>query len=190
MRRALFGLFSFVVLCLACTGGMIEAGARAVTIDSGALGLPKSKIEAVFGPSGDPIEMPGHPIFDETYAYETEEGTLTVSYRDVDGVPTAVFIEFAWVGDGVGDAVASDLVDRCLPADATLTELYTAPPTPNGPIALVMNRYESDSLGRIAALAPEILVIFHERWDVPGVPDGRSILSVTITVRERTQLTG
>lgn len=190
MRHTVFGFISLVLLVLVTASGVSSAGARAVTIDSGALGLPKSKIEAVFGPSGDPIETPGHPIFDETYAYETGEGTLTISYRDVDGVPTAVFIEFAWVGDGVGDAVARDLVGRFLPADATLTELYTAPPTPNGPIALVMNRYESESLGRIAAFAPEILVVFHERWDVQGVPDGRSILSVSITVRERTQLTG
>jgi len=64
-----------------------------------------------------------------------------------------------------------------------------APPTSSGPIALVTERYESASLGENSILAPELLVIYQEQWGHPTVADSTKVLAVSISIRERTQLT-
>jgi hypothetical protein len=165
-----------------------SGAATPVSLDSGALGSTRTRIEARFGHVSDPIDVPGHPIYDQTYAYETQAGTLYVSYRDINGEQIAVYLEFAWGGKGVSERDAQTLVTGLLPADAKLTELYIAPPTTSGPIAFVMNRYTSESLGAGGVLASEILVTYQQSWtDGPG---GSAVHAVSIAIRERTQLTG
>jgi hypothetical protein len=159
-------------------------------LESGALGLTRSQIEAKWGAATEPVEMPGHPIYESTYAYGSEEAMTYVSYRDINGEEVAVYVEFNWFGDGVTEAVARDTVESLLPADAVLTEIYVAPATPDGPIAFVANRYTSDALARAYAniLAPEILVIQQEAWnDAAG---SSAVMSFSLMLRERTQLTG
>ena len=193
MRRMVLAIIVGVLaiaIGLGIAGAGAQQGALNETFETGVLGATRSEIEAEFGRVEKPITVPGHPIYDETFAYELGEATLFVTYRDVDGELTAVFAEFVWFGDGVSQPVARRVVQNLLPADADLTELYVAPPTTSGPIALVTERYESESLGEHAALAPEVLVIYQERWGDPTVADSTSVLAVSLTIRERTQATG
>lgn len=186
MHRTAMKLLAFVVLAMTIAGFASSAGARqAASLDSGALGRFKSEIEADFGPSGSPINVPGHPVYDETYAYETQAGTLYVSYRDINGETIATYVEFSWRTDGVDEAAALSMVEHLIPADSELIGLYTAPPTTSGPVALVANQYASESLGMNPALASEFLVVYQETWD------GTSSLvhGVSIAIRDRTQAT-
>jgi hypothetical protein len=160
------------------------------TLDSGAVGLTRAEIEADFGRSPEPIDVPGHPIYDQTYAYETQAGTLTVSYRSVNGEDLAVYVEFAWRGEGVPAHAARNLVEDFLPADAELTELYIAPPTASGPLALVTHRYQSDDLVVASpTFAPEILVISQQTWGDPSAVESERVQAVSLITRERTQST-
>ena len=193
MRSTAARLVSLFAFGLALAGGVLGAAAQpSASLDSGALGLSRAEVEARFGRASAPIDVPGHPIYDETYAYEAEDGTLFVTYRDVNGEDLAVYVEFAWRGRGVNEQAARAAAESFLPSDAELTALFVAPPTSAGPVALVTNQYRSDALGATPALAPEILVIFHERWDGPaaGVGEGERVEAVSIMIRERTQATG
>jgi hypothetical protein len=80
-------------------------------------------------------------------------------------------------------------VYNLLPADAELTELYVAPPTSSVPAALVTERYESATLAENPTLAPELMVIYQEQWGDPSVSESTRVLSVSISIRERTQAT-
>jgi hypothetical protein len=193
MRSTVTRFVSLFAFALALAGGILGAAAQpAASLDSGALGLSRAEVEARFGRTPAPIDVPGHPIYDETYAYEAEEGTLFVTYREVNGQSLAVYVEFAWRGRGVSEPAAQAAAKSFLPSDAELTALYVAPPTSAGPVALVTNQYRSNALGANPALAPEILVIYHERWDGPaeGAGEGERVEAVSIMIRERTQATG
>jgi hypothetical protein len=186
MQRAATKLLAFMALAMAFVTGVHGVTARqAVSIDSGALGLFPREVEAIFGPPAERIDVPD-PEYGDTWAYETEDGTLIVTYREINGEDIAIYVEFNWRGDGVGEVDARNLVESLLPADAELTELYTAPPTTSGQIALVSNRYESAALGSNMALTPEILVMYQESWSANNPP---SVHAVSISMRERTQAT-
>jgi hypothetical protein len=188
MRRIVLCLIVLATLMIGI--GLSVALGQESSLESGALGLSKSEIEADFGTVEKPLVVPGHAIYDKTFAYETQAGTLYVSYRDVNGELTAVYVEFAWRGNGVSEQAARDMVAHLIPADASLTELYVAPPTSRGPVALVTYRYESESLGAVPALAPEILVIAQEEWGDPAEVDSTRVMAVSISIPERTQATG
>src|SRR5688572_15098015 len=142
MRRLVVCLVVLATLMIGI--GLSVALGQESSLESGALRLSKSEIEADFGTVEKPVVVPGHAIYDETFAYETQAGTLYVSYRDVNGEMTAVYVEFAWRGDGASEQAAREMVAHLIPADASLTELYVAPPTSSGPVALVTHRYESE----------------------------------------------
>lgn len=154
-------LIAIMLLAVVAIGAAGAHAASQQSLESGALGLTRPEVEARWGAATEQIEMRGHPVYDETYAYGAEEGMTYVSYRDVNGVQIAVYVEFVWFGDGVTEQVAAETIEDLLPADAELTEIYLAPSTPDGPIALAANRYASESLGTAQAgvLASEILVI-------------------------------
>jgi len=133
--------------------------------------------------------VPVHPIYNEVFAYELGEATLFVTDRDTNGELSVVYAELAWAGDGVDEPAARAVVRNLLPAGAKLTELYVAPPISSGPVALVTERYESASLGENPTLAPEVLMIYQEQWGDPTVADGTRVLSVSISIQERTQAT-
>ncbi len=191
MRRNANRLFALMLLALALASGVLGAGAQPeVPLDSGVLGVTRAEIEAEWGRATKPIDIPGHPIYNETYAYAGKDGTLFVTYRELNGDEVAVYVEFAWSGEGATEQGAQAVGKRLLPADSKLTELYVAPPTAAGPIALVTHRYESDALGANPALPPDILVVYQERWGDPASPGSTRVEAVSIMIRERTQLTG
>ncbi len=191
MRRNAFKLFALLSLTLALAGGVLGAGAQGnASLNSGALGVPRAEIEAEWGRATKPIDVPGHPVYDETYAYPAKDGTLFVTYRNLNGVDTAVYIEFAWSGGGATEQGAHAVGKRLLPADSRLTELYVAPPTTAGPVALVTERYESEALAANPALPPDILVVYQERWSDRTTPDSTRVEAVSIMIREGTQATG
>lgn len=180
-----------LLLGLALASGVLGADAqREASLDSGALGLTRTEIEAEWGQATKAIDVPGHPIYDTTYAYPSKDGTLFVSYRDLNGDAIAVYVEFAWSGAGATEQAAQAIGKRLLPVDAQLTELYIAPPTTAGPIALVTHRYESEALGTHPALPPDILVVYQERWGDSASPNSTRVEAVSFMIREGTQLTG
>jgi hypothetical protein len=134
-------------------------------------------------------------IYDEIYAYGTEEGILYAAFEgsksDADDV--VVYIEFAWLGDGVSEENATALVEHLVPADAAIDGVYFAPPTPDGEIAFLTFRYESESLASVSygtgALPADFLVLYHTRiTDVtPQGGDQRvaetAVLRVTMMTR-------
>jgi hypothetical protein len=193
MRRLVLAII-VSMLAIAIGLGIAAAGAqqrpRSEHFETGVLGATRGEIEAEYGRVEKPITVPGHPIYDETFAYELDEATLYVTYRDVNDELTAVYAELAWEGDGIDEPAARAVVQNLLPVDAKLTELYVAPPTSSGPVALVTERYESASLGEDPTLAPEVLVIFQQQWGDPTVAQSTRVLSVSISIRERTQATG
>ncbi len=191
MRRNATRLFALIPLTLAFASSVLGAGAQPeASLDSGALGLTRDEIEVEWGRANTPIDVPGHPIYDETYAYPDENGTLFVTYRNLNGDDIAVYVEFAWSGDGATEQVAHAVGKRLLPADSEITELYVAPPTTDGPVALVTERYESEALGANPALPPDILVVYQQRWGDSTEADSTRVEAVSIMIREGTQLTG
>ncbi|MDP9368535.1 MAG: hypothetical protein M3Q03_09720 [Chloroflexota bacterium] len=171
MSRNANRFFAVMSLALALASGVVVAGAQPeATLDSGVLGVTRAEIEAEWGRATKPIDVPGHPIYDETYAYPGKDGTLFVTYHDLNGEDVAVYIEFAWSGEGATEQGAQAVGKGLLPADSKLTEFYVAPPTSTGPIALVTHRYESDALGANPALPPDILVVYQEQGAILRLP--------------------
>jgi hypothetical protein len=105
MRRTLFTL-ALGLMLVAIGIGIIRAGAQEGAFESGALGPTRSEIEAEFGRIENPITVPGHPIYNEVFAYELGDATLYVTYRDFNGELNAVYAEFEWAGDGVDEPAA------------------------------------------------------------------------------------
>jgi hypothetical protein len=181
-------LLMVLAAVIAATAGVSAATQPALA--SGALGLSRAQIEAMWGAATEPVEMPGRPMYDATYAYGSQAAMTYVSYREYNGEQLAVYVEYTWFGDGATQGVASATIEGLLPSDAALTELYVAPATPEGPITLLVYRYISEALGEAhhGVLAPEILVIQQEVWnDAAG---SAAVSSFSLMIRERTQLTG
>jgi hypothetical protein len=159
---------------------------------SGALGLTRDEIEDRWGAGEGPFAGQGH-YFDvqDLYTHEADGETFHVAYQKVNGEEIAVYVQVDWAGDGATETEARDSAVGLIPDDARITDLYSAPPTPGGPLAFSVYRYRSEALGAVhdGALAPEILVIFHERWGDASVPNSTRVAALSITVRERTQLT-
>ena len=194
MRSIASAAFILIALGLTLTSGSIPAARGAQTsLDSGALGLSRADFEAEWGRGDGPFDGTGH-YFDayDIYSYGTQHGTLHVAYQDANDQEIAVYLEFAWGGDGATTRESRAIVDGLIPADARLTDVYTAPPTDEGPIAFSTQRYVSESLGRAydGTTAPEFLVIYQERWGDPSIPDSTRVSAVSIMIRERTQTTG
>jgi hypothetical protein len=180
-----------LIALTAVTAGSVRVNAAVQPdLKSGALGLTRAQIEAEWGAATEPVAMPGRPVHDTTYAYGSEAAMTYVSFREINGEEIAVYVELTWFGDGVTGEVASTTIERLLPSDAVLTELYVAPATPEGPITLVAHRYTSEALGEAHAgvLAKEILAIQQEVWNEAA--GSSAVRSFSLTIRERTQLTG
>lgn len=168
------------------------AEAAAQSFLSGALGLTRDEIEDSWGAGEGPFAGQGH-YFDvqDLYSYEVDGETFHVAFQKVNGEEIAVYVQVDWAGEGATETDARDSAVGLIPDDARITDLYSAPPTPGGPLAFSVYRYRSEALGAVhdGALAPEILVIFHERWGDATVPSSTRVAALSITVRERTQLT-
>src|SRR5688500_10809741 len=88
----------------------VAAGAAAIArpsqaqeagFSSGALGLTRAEIEAHWG-EGERVAVPGHPIYDETYAYAelTGQGWITyVWYMTFNNLEVAAYVEVAFGPD-------------------------------------------------------------------------------------------
>lgn len=166
--------------------------AQFAPLASGALGLTRDEIEDTWGTGEGPFAGQGH-YFDvqDLYTYEVQGETYHVAYQEVNGQKVAVYVQVDWSGDGVAETDARDIAIGLIPDDARITDLYSAPPTPGGPLAFSVYRYRSEALGAAheGALAPEMLVIFHERWGDASVPSSTRVAALSVSVRERTQLT-
>lgn len=175
----------FLSLLLGPLGGLAQEG----ELDSGALGLTRPEIEAMWGAGTGPFENPGgyFNIY-ELYTYYSQRGNYHVAYQDTNGREIAIYLEIALPG-GMSEPEAQAFAAGYLPADVQQTDVYTAPPTPDGATALQIYRYESAALDAAydRILAGEILVIFHERWDDPELEFGRRVTAISMAVRTITQ---
>lgn len=170
---------------------LARAAVRAQTgLDSGALGLTREQFVAQWGPLGDQVEVPGHYL-NPMYAVAAAEGSAYVAFQTINGQEIATFVEIAWEGDGAPEFETRKLVRSLIPHDARLTELYTAPPTPSGPSALVIYRYASEGMAAAydGVFPAEIAIIAQQTWLDPTQPDNVLIRRVSVTLRERTQTT-
>lgn len=166
--------------------GQIASAQTTALFASGGLGLTRSQLEETLGP-GEQVEMPGHPIYDSTYAYGTQLGMFSVWYMEANGDAYAAYIEINFASDNLDSSEARKHAERMMPTDARFTELYVAPATPNGPLAIEMTRYVSESLGKIhsGVFAPEIVVMIQQPWDDSN--QGTPASSVSIMARMVTQ---
>ncbi|MGH2531115.1 MAG: hypothetical protein ACRDJW_02300 [Thermomicrobiales bacterium] len=176
-----------VLLAVAAAGAPAARANQAGSLDSGALGLTRAEIEAQWGP-GEQVDVPGHPIYDEMYAYAGQSEIYYAWFVVANGEDVARYVEVAWGEEGIPSQDARALAEGLLPADAEYTETYIAPPTPRGAIALETHRYVSESLGGAygGAVPAEILVIYHERWD-DAAETGSRVTAVSIMSRMITQ---
>lgn len=165
--------------------GQMANAQTTAQFESGGLGLTRSQCEDMLGP-GERVAMPGHPIYDSTYSYGTQLGMVYVWYMDADGDSYAAYIEIDFASDNLDASEARAHAEQMMPSDARFTELYVAPSTPSGPIAMEMTRYVSESLGTInsGGFAPEIVVLIQQPWDDAnkGTPaSGVSIMARMVT---------
>src|SRR5215213_2946928 len=160
-RRALAS-----VVAAGAVGVSRSVRAQEAGFSSGALGLTRAEIEVQWG-QGEIVDVPGHPIYDETYAYAGQGWTTYVWYVSFNELEVAAYVEVAYDSEGVSPVQARDLAQGYLPADAEFSELFIAPATPQGPTALAMTRYLSPSLAATHGniIPAEILVTLHETWD-------------------------
>jgi hypothetical protein len=183
-RAMLLGALLIIPMLATPVAGLAQA-----ELVSGALGLTRPEIEEQWGQGVGPFAGPG-PYFGiyEMYSYFSQRGTYHVAYQDTNGQEIAVYLEINLPG-GMSEREARALAGSYLPADAEQTEVYTAPPSPDGATALQMYRYQSPALDAAygGILAGEVLVIFYERWDDPDFEFGRRVTAVSLIVRTITQ---
>lgn len=161
--------------------------AQEAEFSSGALGLTRSAIDAQWG-AGERVAVPGHPIYDETYAYAAQGWTTYVWYMSFNDQEVAAYVEVAYGPEGVSPVQAHDTAMAYLPADAEFSELFVAPATPRGPTALTMTRYLSPSLAAAYGeiIPAEILVTLHESWHAEASQEDR-ITAISLMARMVTQ---
>lgn len=194
--RALVGVV-LVVWLVGATGAGLLAGrpgsglarAQAGGLESGALGLTRPEIEAMWGEGVGPFAGPGgyFNVY-EMYSYYSQRGTYHVAYQDTNGIEIAVYLEITLPG-GMGQRDSREFAARYLPEDARRTEVFTAPPSPDGATAVQSYRYVSPAMADVyeGLLPEEMLVTFYERWDDPEYEFGIRVTAISMMVRTITQ---
>lgn len=154
------------------------------TFTSGGLGLTRPEFEARFG-TGEPVETAGDPRYDSTYAYGTQLGTIFVWYHDLGDDSFVTYIEIDVASETLSSDEARNRAERLLPTDSQFTELYVAPATPNGPVAIEMMRFVSPSLGEVhdRAFPSEIVVMIHQLWADASSDQGPTASRISIMTR-------
>ena len=179
------------LVSVAIAAGAVGLGcsthAQEAEFSSGALGLTRAEIEAQWA-AGERVAVPGHPIYDETYAYAAQGWPTYVWYMSFNDQEVADYVEVAYGPEGISPVQARDTAKAYLPADAAFSELFIAPATPRGPTALAMTRYLSPSLAAIHGeiIPAEILVTLHESWRAEASQEDR-ITAISLMARMVTQ---
>ena len=193
MRRISKASLTSLLAAVGIVIGTATAAAQAgEAIESGGIGLTRAAWEAAHGP-GAPIEIPF--VFGDLYAYEG--GTYYVQFEAAkpggEAEATLIYLEVVWGGGGATYEEANVAVRSLLPADVGRpTDVFRAPPTPGGPVDLMMERYASPSLDAVNPepldLPAEILIIYHVHTSELDTPPGaqplaeRSVTRVSMTV--------
>lgn len=145
---------------------------------SGGIGLTRAAWEAEHGPGASCCSV-GTGEGGRTYqVLSYEGGAYYVGLSSDDNFQNEVvtFVEWSW---GVGDTPTFEEFAALLPADAVLVETFGLPSTPDGPIAVTVYRFESNTLaattGAGGGETGSIAVLYQEE---PKASQGR----VSITV--------
>lgn len=132
-------------------------GTREATGDPGGIGLSEGEWEAVYGDGSasqggvvyDNVTFP-EPGFDIIAGFEGPDATITSLRFDYE--------EGTQLGGVSREDVFTQQVDS-LPPDAVFQGSYYLPPTPEGPIGIIIDRWESDSLAGSTGTSGSILVV-------------------------------
>jgi hypothetical protein len=159
-----------VVVRATVTMPTLNAGSPVATGDPGGIGLTQDAWEAVYGPGR--VSQGG--VVYENVPFGAPGSVVTVRFTGPDA--TIGGVVFAY-GDGsqLGGASREEVFTQHLasiPADAVYQGSYYLPSTPDGPIALVVDRWESAELAEITGGDGSILAVTQQReaQQNPGSP--------------------
>jgi hypothetical protein len=145
-------------------------GTREATGDPGGVGLTQDAWEAVYGAGA--VSQAG--VVYENVTFPDPGSEVTVRYTGLDATIGALLFSY---GDGsqLGGASREEVFTQQLasiPADAEYQGSYYLPPTPDGPIGLIIDRWESASLAEIAGGNGSLIVVTQqqEAQQNPGSP--------------------
>lgn len=161
--------------------GTASANVQPTELESGGIGLSRDAWEETYG-EGEALQS--------LVRYETPDEGFPVYVGFVGFEDDRVaHIEFRYSGGtqlgGLAEADATARVEAALPADAELIEAFFAPATPEGPVSLRVQRWESGSLGDVTTGSRvSILVIYQEKTarQNPGSDPQTVIPAVTVTI--------
>lgn len=175
MMRTLAGIMVKITTVMA-TGFLIGAGTLAAQTDdleSGGIGFSRDAWEDVYG-NGE--------VLQSIVQYESPEEGLPVyvSFED-DRVAHIEFRYSETQRGGLLEDDAIDLVEAALPADADLVEEYFLPATPEGPVPLLAQRWESDDLGDVTVGGRDSILVVYQQAAAPSGP-GIVIPAVSLTL--------
>ena len=175
MMRSLVGVM-VKVMTVMVTGFLMSAAASAAQtddLDSGGIGLSRDAWEDAYG-DGEVLQA--------IVQYESPEEGLPVYVGFEDD--RIAHIEFRYSETqrgGLLEEDAIDLVETALPADADLIEEYFLPATPEGPVPLLAQRWESDDLGDVTVGGRKSILVVYQQAAAPSGP-GIIIPAITLTI--------
>lgn len=179
MLRNLRNLTTAIVTLMIATIliGTASANVQPTELDSGGIGLSRDAWKAAYGQS-DALQS--------LVRYETPEEGFPVYVGFDDDLVTHIefrYSEATQLG-GLAEDDATAQVEAALPADAELIEEFFLPATPEGPVPLRAQRWESTSLGDVVDGRTSILVIYQETTaqQNPGSDPQVVIPAATLTV--------
>jgi hypothetical protein len=177
MKRTLLSALAIVATALI---GSPTSTAQSTDIDSGGIGLSRDVWEAIYG-EGEALqslvryETPeeGFPVYVGFVGFE-DDRVAHIEFRYSEGTQLG----------GLAEADATAQIEAALPTDAELIDAFFVPATPEGPVSLRAQRWESDSLGDVTGAGTSILVIYQETMaqQNPGSDPQVVIPAVTLTI--------
>jgi hypothetical protein len=134
-RRSLLGLLVVALMMTVATPVAWGSGGGAqaqIGFESGGIGLTVEEWESIHG-AGD--------VGQNYVTYENDRYYVQFAGGAIS------FLELGWENEGGIDAAdATAEIEGLLPADATILETFSAPPTGGGPVGLQVDRYQSETL--------------------------------------------
>lgn len=130
-------------------------GTLEATGDPGGPGLAQDAWEAVYGTGT--VSQAG--VVYDNVTFPDPGSKVTVRYTGVDSTIGGLVFEYGQ-GSQLGGSSREDVLTQQLdavPADAVYQGSYYLPPTPEGPIRIIIDRWESESLAGIAGGSESII---------------------------------
>lgn len=145
-------------------------GTRKATSNPGGPGLTQEEWEAVYGEGS--VSQSG--VVYENVTFPIPGSRVTVRFTGANSTIGGMQFDYG-EGSQLGGASREDVLAQHLdsvPADAVYQGSYYLPPTPEGPIGIIIDRWESESLAEITGGSGSIIVVTHQvsAQQNPGSP--------------------